>query len=210
MVSIPNQLAPLLNTVPAWALLLSMLVVSLALVFAGRKVVKVFAFLLVGLIGASIGGILAAQYLMGLGTLGTLLGVLAGFLLGGMIGLLLVAVGIGLAVGYGAYVLSSSFVSGTTVPLIVGFIFFIVGVALYGRILGVITALAGGLLFFDVLTLYGLGSTLSIALAVVVTLAGIWVQEGLGRRKTPPTASNVGGQQSSSSPRSARRATDEL
>jgi hypothetical protein len=196
MMSIPNQLQPLLNSVPEWALLLSLLVVSLALVFAGRKIVKVLAFLVVGLIGASIGGILAAQYLTSMGSLGTLLVVLAGFLLGGLIGLLLVAVGIGLAVGYGAYILTTTFVSGTTVPLIVGFVFFIIGVALYGRILGIITALAGGLLLFDVLTLYGLSSPLSIALAVVVTLAGIWVQEGLGRKKvTSSTASNVGGQQ---------------
>ncbi len=187
MTSIPTQLQPLLNSVPAWALLLSLLVVSLALVFAGRKIVKVFAFLVVGLIGASVGGILAAQYLTSLGNLGTLLGVLAGFLLGGLIGILLVAVGIGLALGYAAYLLSLSFFSGHTIPLIIGFVFFIIGLALHNKILGVVTAVAGGLLFFDVLTLYGLGYTLSVALAVVVTLAGIWVQEGLGRRKTSPT-----------------------
>ncbi len=185
-----------MNTVPAWALLLSMLVVSLALIFAGRKVVKVFAFLMVGLIGASIGGVLAAQYLAGAGSLGALLGVLIGFVLGGLIGVALVAVGIGLAIGYAAYLLAQGFVSSTTIPLIVGLVFFIVGVALYNRILGIITALAGGLLFFDVLTLYGLSPTLSIVLAAVVTLAGIWVQEGLGRKKTSPTATNVGGQPS--------------
>ncbi len=196
MILIPDQLAPLLSAVPAWALLLVLLVVSLTLIFAGRKVVKVIAFLVVGLIGASIGGILGAQYLMGAGDLGTLLGVLLGFFIGGLIGVVLVAVGIGLAVGYAAYILTRGFVSGTTIPLIVGFVFFIVGVALYGRILGLITALAGGLLLFDVLTMYGLGPTLSTILAALVTLAGIWVQEAAGRRVKRPAATDVGSQQS--------------
>jgi hypothetical protein len=196
MLSIPNQLAPLLNTVPAWALLLSMLAVSLVLVFAGRTVVKVIAFLVVGLVGASIGGMLAAQYLVGSGTLGTLLGVLLGFFIGGLIGVVLVAVGIGLAFGYAAYLLTTTLVTGTMIPLIAGFVFFIVGLALYNKVLGVVTALAGGLLFFDVLTLYGLGSTLAVVLAAGVTLAGIWVQEGLRKHPTQPTASSAGGQPS--------------
>jgi hypothetical protein len=196
MLSIPNQLAPLTNSLPGWALLLALLVVSLVLAFAGRSVVKVIAFLVVGLIGASIGGMLFAQYLSGLGSLATLLGALIGFLLGGLIGVLLVAVGIGVAIGYGAYLLTASFVSGTLIPLIVGFVFFIIGVAFYGKILGFITAIAGGLLFFDVLRIYGLDSTLSIVLAAGLTVAGIWVQEGLGKRKTSPTVPSAGGQPS--------------
>ena len=194
MISIPNQLAPITSAVPAWALLLSMLIVSLILIFAGRTVVKVVAFLVVGLIGASIGGMLAAQYLTGIGSMGTLLGVLLGFVLGGLIGVLLIAVGIGLAIGYGAYVLVTSFVSGTTIPLVVGVVFFIIGAAFYNRILSLVTAVAGGILFFDVLQLYGLDQTLAIILAAAATLAGIWVQEGLGKHTaTPTTASTTGG-----------------
>ncbi len=194
MVSIPSQLAPITSAVPAWALLLSMLVVSLVLIFAGRTVVKVVAFLVVGLVGASVGGVLAAQFLVGTGTLGTLLGFLLGFVIGGFVGVLLIAVGIGLAIGYGAYVLATGFTSGTTIPLVLGVVFFIVGVALYNRILSLVTAVAGGLLFFDVLQLYGLDQTLAIILAAGATLAGIWVQEGLGKHATgPKTASNAGG-----------------
>ncbi len=196
MISIPNQLAPLLSTVPEWALLLSMLIASLVLIFAGRTVVKVLAFLVVGLIGASIGGMLGAQYVVGFGSLGALLGILLGFVLGGLLGVTLVAVGIGLAIGYAAYLLTLGFVSSTTTALIVGAVFFIVGVALYGKILGLVTAVAGGLLLFDFLTMYGLGPTLSTILAAAVTLAGIWVQGGFRRKTSQPTASNVGGQQS--------------
>lgn len=194
MMSLPNQLAPVTSAVPAWALLLSMLIVSMILIFAGRTVVKAVAFLVVGLIGASIGGTLAAQYLVGSGNLGTLLGFLLGFAIGGLVGVLLVSVGIGLAIGYGAYVLATTFVSGATIPLVVGIAFFIIGVAFYNRILSLVTAVAGGILFFDVLQLYGLDSTLAIVLAAGATLAGIWVQEDLGKRRaTPTTASNVGG-----------------
>ena len=98
MVSIPGQFSDLLKGVPSWPLILAMLVVSLLLIFAGRKVVKALAFLVVGLIGASIGGEFAAHYLGSLGSFGTILGVLIGFVAGGLIGLLLVRVGIGLAV----------------------------------------------------------------------------------------------------------------
>ncbi len=194
MVTFPSQLAPLLNTVPAWALALSMLVVSLILIFAGRKVVKFIAFLVVGLIGATIGGALMAQYLTGLGSLGILVGALVGFVIGGLLGVALLAVGIGLVMGYAAYLLTQGFVSGATIPLVVGIVFGLVGIALHNKILSFITALAGGLLLFDVLVAYGLNSTLSIILAAALTLAGIWVQE-VGRKKMiQQTAPNVPGQ----------------
>ena len=196
MFSIPNLLAPITGTLPAGALLLSLLAVSLLLAFAGRAIVKVIAFLVVGLVGAAVGATLVVQFLPTYGTLGTLLGLLIGFVAGGLIGVALVAVGIGLATGYAAYLLTTSFVSGTTIPLVVGIVFFIVGLALYGRILGLVTALAGGLLLFDVLTMYGLGSTLSIVLAALVALAGVYVQEGMGKKRmaAPPTAPQSGGQ----------------
>jgi hypothetical protein len=82
MFEIPNQLAPLLNAAPAGALLLAIVAASLVLVFAGRSVVEVIAFFVVGMIGASLGGSLAAQYLQGSGSLGTLLGVILGFAIG--------------------------------------------------------------------------------------------------------------------------------
>jgi hypothetical protein len=188
MVSFPSQMAPLANAVPAWALLLSMLVVSLILLFAGRKVVKFLAFLVFGLIGASIGGILVAQLLAGAGSLGTIIGLLLGFILGGFIGVMLLALGIGIVIGYAAYVLTASLVSGTAVPLIVGFLFFIVGLALHNKILSFVTAVAGGILLFDVLEIYGLGSILSAVIAVVATLAGIWVQESQRKRMVAPPA----------------------
>ena len=198
MISIPGQFEHLLNGLPSWPLVLTMLVVALLLIFAGRTVVKVLAFLVVGLIGASIGGMLGAQYLTSIGWAGILLGALIGFIAGGLIGVLLVAVGIGLAVGYAAYLLTLDFVASTTVAIVVGVVFFIIGLALYGKILSLITALAGGLLLYDALRLYGLDPTLTTIIAVLVTLAGIWVQYGFGRRRPTAAATTVGGQQSAS------------
>jgi len=199
MMYIPHQLAPLLSPVPATALLLAMLVVSLILIFAGRTVVKVIAFLAVGLVGASIGGALAAQYLVGSGSLGVLLGVILGFVVGGLFGVVAVMLGIGVVLGYGAYLLTQQFVSGEIIPLVVGVVFFVLGIALYDSILGLVTAVAGAFLLFDVLTAYGMDPTLSLVLAGAAALAGIWVQEGLGQKKvTQPTVSNAGGQPSAS------------
>ena len=186
--SSPNQLAPFLGSIPAGTLLLFTLIVSLLLIFAGRKVVKILAFLVVGVIGASVGATLVSHYFSTSGNLGILLGVVGGFFLGGAIGMLLVEVGVGLAMGYAGYLLATTFVSGTTIPLVVSFVFFIIGVVLYNKILGVVTALAGGLLFYDVLLMYGLDPILSTIVAAALTLAGIWVQEGFHRRVAPPPA----------------------
>ena len=193
--SIQNILSVLQGQVPGSLSLLALLVISLVLIFAGRSIVKVIAFFIVGLIGAAIGGALAAQYLAGAGDLGTLLGFLLGFAVGGLIGVVAVMVGIGVVLGYGAYAVTQHFVSGTIIPLVVGFVFFLVGIALYNKILGLVTAVAGGFLLFDVLTGYGVGETLSLVIAAALTLAGIWVQEGMNRKKrvAQRITSNAGG-----------------
>lgn len=160
-----------------------MVVISLLLIFAGRIVVKVFAFLVVGLIGASIGGMLGAQYLSSLGWVGSLLGALMGFFVGGLIGVALVAVGIGLAVGYGAYLLTLELISSTTAAIVVGFVFFVIGLVMYNKILPVVTGLAGGILLYDAMVLYGLNPTLSAVVAALLALVGIWVQL-MSRRRT--------------------------
>jgi hypothetical protein len=184
MVPIPNQLEPFLKTVPAWAILLVLAAVSLVLIFEGKAVVKVIAFLIVGLIGAAAGGTLAAYYLTSLGNVGPLLGIIIGFIVGGLIGVALVAVGIGLAVGYAVYVLALDF-SSATIALIVGAVFFVLAVVLYGKILTLVTALAGGLLLYDVLRYAGLSPAISTILVAPVTLVGIWVNYRPARRATP-------------------------
>jgi len=191
VVSISDQFEHLLNGLPTWPLVIIMLAVSLLLIFAGRKVVKVLAFLVVGLVGASIGGILGAQYLASLGSLGRILGVLIGFFTGGLIWVVLVAVGIGVAAGYAAYLLTLDIVPDTSVAIVIGIVFFIVGLALYNKILSLVTAVVGGFLLYDALRLYGLNLTLSTVMAMLVALAGIWVQYRPGRRTEEPVFTNV-------------------
>ena len=191
MASIPGQFSHLLSGLPTWPLFIVTLVVSLLLIFAGRKVVKALAFLVVGLVGASIGGILGAQYLASLGVLGRVLGILIGFFVGGLMGIVLVALGIGVAVGYGAYLLVMDVVSNSTAAIVVGIVFFIVGLALYSKILSLVTAVTGGILLYDALRLYGLDLALSTVLAVLVTLAGICVQYRHRRRTHQSAFTNV-------------------
>ncbi len=176
------MLAPLQANVPAWALLLGLLALSLVLIFAGKTLVKVVAFVAVGIVGAAFGGTLAAQYLA---PSWQIVGLLLGFVIGGLLGVALIALGIGLAVGYAAYVLALDFALGPTVALIAGVVFFIVGLALSGKILTVGTAIIGGLLLFDVLTRYaGFGPTIATVVAAALTIAGLWVQLAPQRRMT--------------------------
>ena len=187
MWSIPNILAPVQASVPAWALLLGLLGLSLVLIFAGSTLVKVVAFVVVGFAGAAFGGALAAQYLA---PSWQLVGIILGFVVGGLLGVVLIALGIGFAVGYAAYLVALDFALGSTVALIAGVVFFIVGLALSGKILTVGTAVVGGLLLFNVLTYYGFGSTMATVVAAALTLMGLWVQLAPQRRIT----ANAGGQ----------------
>jgi len=187
VISIPGQFTHLLHGLPTWPLFLLLLVVSLLLIFYGRTVVRALAFLVVGLIGASIGGMLGAQYLTSLGSAGGVLGLLIGFFAGGLIGLMLVELGIALAVGYAAYLGTLSFVSSTTVALVVGIIFFIVGLVLYKKILTVVTAVGGGFLLYDALSFY-VDPTVATIVAVLVTLLGLWYNFRPGRNRHSASA----------------------
>jgi len=177
-------LAPFQAQFPAWVPLLALLAISLVLIFAGRKLVKLVVFLAVGIAGATIGGILAAQFLS---PGGELLGVLIGFIAGGLLGVGLISMGIGIAVGYAAYLLALDLAISPTIAAITGVTFFIVGLALSGKILTLATAVVGGLLLFNVLTSYGLGPSVSTAVAALLTLMGLWVQMGKRRHAGQPS-----------------------
>ena len=192
MYTIQSILAPALAQLPAWLLVLSMVAVSLVLIFAGRTLVKVVAFLAVGLAGAGFGGALAAQYLS---PQWGLLGVFLGFVIGGLLGVVLLPLGVGLAVGYAGYLLALDFALGPTAALVAGVAFFVAGALLSGKILSVGTAVAGGFLLFDVLTRYtGVGPDFAVVVSTLATVAGLWVQLEMHRRTVQPTTTNVGGQ----------------
>lgn len=191
MIPIPHSLWPGLPGVSPQVLLLALLGASLVLIFAGRTMAKVVAFLAVGIVGAAFAGSLAGQYLA---SQWQILGVLLGFVIGGLLGVVLLPLGVGLATAYAGYVIALDLALGPTAALIVGVALFIVGAVLSDKILSVATAFIGGLLLFDVLTHYGFGPTLATLVAALITLVGLWVQLAPGRRPSQPATTAVVGQ----------------
>ena len=169
--------------VPKDLLFLALLVVSLALIFAGGTLAKVVAFIVVGLLGAVFGGVLVAQYIS---PQWDLLGVLLGFIIGGILGVTLLPMGVGLVVGYAAYIIALGFGLSSTVALVAGVIFFVVGLVLASKIIIFVTAVAGGFLLFNVLTYFGFDPLASTLVAGGLTLIGLWVQLATRRRVIRP------------------------
>ena len=171
------------------ALLVLLIAFSLALAFAGRRLVKALAFITGGLVVGSIGVSLASSYLAGMGNLGALIGGVLGFLVGGFIGLALVYFGIGIGIGYFGYIIAASFVSNSLIPIAAGIVLFLLGIFLANKILSVATSVLGGILMFEVVSSLGAGDVLSLILALGVALFGIWVQtrqKGQYSQKAPP------------------------
>ena len=152
---------------------LVLLVVALALMFAGRSIIRTLAFLVVGLAGAAFG---AGVGTIALGPLGTILGAVFGFVIGGLIGLLLVHIGIGLALGYFGYLVTRDVTHLFLLAVLVGIILFVVGLAIASKLLDLATSVLGGVIFYGVLTFFGVSPTLAFVVTVVAAAAGFYVQ----------------------------------
>lgn len=160
-----------------FALILTL--VALALMFAGRSVIKGLAFLAVGLVGAAFAASLGGQFL---GLIGTVLGGIIGFLVGGVIGIWLVEVGMGLALGYLAYLVTRYLTGSLLLAVAVGVVLFFVGLAISGRLLELVTAALGGLVLYGVLVYFGAPSFDAGLFSLVMAVAGFCVQWS-GRRR---------------------------
>lgn len=171
----PHVLSGLGGLVYALALTL----VALALLFAGRSVVKGLAFLVAGLAGAAFGAGLGAPLL---GPVGVILGGVVGFLVGGVIGVLLVELGIGLAIGYFGYLAMRYLTGSLLLSVVVGVVLFLVGLAVSWRLLELATSILGGVIIYGVLIFFGLPPFEATVLAVVFAAAGFYVQRE-GRRR---------------------------
>jgi hypothetical protein len=147
--------------------------VALALIFAGREVIKGLAFLVVGLavaaFGVATGGLL-------LGVVGAIVGGVAGFLVGGLIGLLLVDFGMGLALGYFAYLVTRFLTHSLILAVIVGIILFFVGIAISSKLLELVTAAVGGLVLYSVLVFFGVVPFDSAVVSLLLAVVGFFVQ----------------------------------
>lgn len=161
----------------AFALVLAL--VALALIFAGREIIKGLAFLVVGLAVAAF-GVAAGGAL--LGVVGAIIGGVAGFLIGGLIGLLLVDFGMGLALGYFAYLASRYLTHSVVLAVVVGIVLFFVGVAISSKLLELVTAAVGGLVLYSVLVFFGVAPFDSAVLSILLALVGFFVQRSRRRK----------------------------
>lgn len=161
---------------------LALLVVSLALIFAGRTLIKVLAFLVVGFAGATLGALIGGSYL---GFAGLLVGGVLGFLLGGLLGHLLLPVGIGFALGLLAFTTAQAFTRSASLSLIVGLAFTVVGILLSNDILALISSVLGGLLLFNVLMSLGFPPVPAALLSAGLSIAGLILQNGLLLKTKP-------------------------
>jgi hypothetical protein len=156
-----------------------LLVLSLALIFYGRSIIKALAFLVAGLAGGAFG--LAAGGVV-LGPIGAIVGGLLGFVIGGLIGLLVVHLGMGLALGYFGYLAVHDLTHVFALAVVVGVVLFLVGVAISSKLLELVTALVGGFVLYGVLVYFGAGPLAAGAASVLLAFAGFFVQQRKRRR----------------------------
>lgn len=153
--------------------LLALLAAAVALLFAGRQVIRALVFLLAGSAGAVLGSALATAML---GQAYAFLGLIAGLLSVGLLSLALLPLGVGLALGYYGYLAVGEIAPGGLAPMVAGLILFVVGAYLAGKILSVASVLLGGLLLFNTLGLVGATASQSIALSGLLAVLGLLVQ----------------------------------
>jgi len=151
------------------------LLLSLLLIFAGRRVIKFLVFLIAGLAVGAAGALLGT--FLPLSVIAIPVGFVLGFIVGGLLGLLLLRFGIGVAVGLFAYYASLSLTHSEPISIIVGLVLFAIGLVLARSILGVATAIIGGVLFYDISVIYFHAPPLIAGLASIILAAvGAWVQ----------------------------------
>jgi hypothetical protein len=147
--------------------------VALGLMFSGRSIIKGLAFLVVGLAGAAFGLAVGGAFL---GVIGAVIGGVLGFLVGGAIGLLLVHVGMGLALGYFGYVVTRDLTSLFALAVVVGIILFVVGLAIASKLMELVTAVLGGVIFDVVLVFFGVPPLYAAVVSVLLAALGFSVQ----------------------------------
>jgi len=155
------------------------LAIALALIFAGRYIIKVIAFIGVGIAFASAAAALGAVIL---GILGLVLGGMVGFFIGGILSLFLLPLAIGVASGFIAYDLMQLFFHLYPVSIIVGVIFFVIGLVFSMKFLTLATATFGALLLFDVLVFFHFPPLIGLVISFLMGVIGFWTQDGFERK----------------------------
>jgi len=175
------------------------LVVALALIFAGRYIIRGLAFIAIGFVFAAAGATFGTVIL---GFVGTVLGAFIGFVLGGLLSFVLLPLAIGIATGLLAFNLAQALFHVYLLSLILGIVFFCVGVVISTKLLALATAFFGSLLLFEAMIYFNVSPFIAAATAVVMGAIGFWVQGGFKSRQAakfvswsrnppPPTAVRI-------------------
>ena len=176
---------------------LVLLAISLALIFAGKQIIRVIAFIAIGL---AVGAAFAAGGTLILGVVGFVIGGILGFIIGGLLSLVLLPLAIGIGIGLVAYDIMQAILHVYIFSLIVGVIFFVIGIIISLKLLALATAFFGALLLFDALLFFGVPGILALLLCIILGVIGFWVQGGFKSRQgskfvtwsnTPPPAGAV-------------------
>ena len=153
-----------------------LLVIGLALAFAGRAVWKrVMSF-----IGAIVGGLLGfafGQAASGEILIAFVVGALGAFL-GSAVFIFLARVGISALAGILAFLVLAGFVN-AAIALVAGFVVFVITFVYAEVAIGIVTAVAGGLLTGFALMMLGVDSTLAIVAMLVIIVLGATLQMSL-------------------------------
>lgn len=172
---VPEIFVPALPRIATVGAALVALVIALALIFAGRFVIRVIAFLGVGIAFALVAASFGASIL---GIFGYVVAGIFGFIVGGILSIFLLPLAIGVATGLLAYDLMRALFHVFFVSLIVGVIFFIVGVLISMKILSLAAVVFGGILLFDVLEFFHFPPLIALIVVFLLGVIGFWTQDG--------------------------------
>jgi len=153
-----------------------LLVIGLALAFAGRAVWKrVMSF-----IGAIVGGLLGFAFGQAVSNnilIAFVVGAL-GAIVGSAVFIFLARVGISALAGVLAFLVLAGFVN-VVIALVAGFVVFVITFVYAEVAIGIVTAIAGGLLTGFALMMLGVDSTLAIVAMLVIIVLGATLQMSL-------------------------------
>jgi len=145
---------------------LILIVLGLAITFLGRKLVKIVFFLVGGVIGAILAFMIAPLFVA---PPFTYLVAILGFIVVGLIFYLLLPFGAGLLAGLATFLILKGMVS-LILAALLALIVLIVVVVLFNKILAVVTAFIGSLIFLVGLGELGMAFPWPIKLAAIVLL----------------------------------------
>jgi hypothetical protein len=153
---------------------LMLIILGLVVAFFGRELAKIAFFLIGGLIGALLALLISPMFIS---PPYTYIAAIVGFVIVGVIFFLLMRFGAGIIGGLAVFMLLRGVVD-TLVAIILALIVLVIVIVLFNKILSIITAFVGSLIFTNGLQQAGasLPGTLQLVMVGVITVLGSLVQ----------------------------------